>query len=42
MIKKLNTFFKNFDEKVLKGGAENLEPKPFNFKGQRFFLKNKY
>ena len=34
MFKKFNTFFKNFDEKILKGGEKPKES-PFNFKGER-------
>ena len=39
MFRKINNFFKKFDEKILKGG-ENAEPKSFNFKGQRYIKKH--
>lgn len=39
MFRKINNFFKKFDEKILKGG-ENAEPKAFNFKGQRYIKKH--
>lgn len=37
MFKKLNGFYKRFDEKILKGGEQPLQGS-HNFKGERSFI----